>query len=104
MTFIEWDHLVTAATPEESLETAFASLRDAERYQYGHCGQTGTVADHDDVVQIHNHHWDGEGPVAEDEAWRLVAEHGHSDTASAIQLLTAPGEPRQWLIFGKSHQ
>lgn len=102
MTFVNWDHIITAATLEEPLQEAFARLRDLERHEVGHSGQTGTVADHDHVVQIHNDTWDGEGPVTEQEAWRLVAEHGYSDCACAIQLITRPGEPSRWLVFGKS--
>ena len=99
MTFVEWDHV--AAGP--SLRAAFLRVRDEERRAVG-CipGQTGSIAEHEDVVLVHDE--DGQGPVTEERA-RHLAEHeyGYRDTALAIRLRTEPGKPKAWFIFGKSH-
>lgn len=103
MDAIRWEHIITA-TPGQSLQDAYAVLRDQERYDWGHNGRTGTAADHEHAVDIHNDSWEPtHGPVTEARARELVEEHGYQECACAIELRTAPGEPRRWLVFGKSY-
>lgn len=83
-----------------TLDAAFEAAREHARHQFGHSGQTGTLADLLDVVQMH------ERTVDLATAERLAEEIGYGDAATchAIPLATEPGEPRAWLLFGKAHR
>lgn len=99
MTMVYWDEVITGA----SLEEAYAKLRDRDRHDYGrHQNGTGSAADHETVVQVHDE--DGQGPVSEERALELAyGAYFDHDSALAIRLRTEPGQPLAWLAFGKSH-
>jgi len=97
VSFNEFWHVQAAETADK----AFEALVDEAHYLEGHRprGQAGNISDLLGVIEI------SEGAVALDRAKTLADEHGPGDAeyAYAIEVETAPGEPRTWFVFGKAH-
>ncbi|WP_030571010.1 hypothetical protein [Streptomyces aureocirculatus] len=94
------DFYTPATGPD--LTTAFNAARSHHRWEYGHSGFTGTVAEKDTVVLI------DEPRRSEQEATARAEQLVHADDprisckwgpAGALPITTDSGE-RGWLLFG----
>lgn len=108
MSFAEFWHVQAAPSAQE----AFDILAAEARLKYGHRpGQTGTIGDLVGVGTVYDSGDDPDAsfkpilPTSLERAQRIADERGYGDAdiAYAIELKTAPGDPRSWFVFGRAH-
>ena len=77
---------------EDDVRTAFAAAREQAQYDYGHAGYTGTIAEKDSVVVIH----DRPVPVetAQEMAERLSNARTRAWTTNGVRQARSASSPR----------